>query len=728
MAPSLASYREARTNFLAYLLVGLGSAVIVYCLPKAAAGPTVRLGYTVILFGGLIVALSAFTGPLGAFLRLKVEVGWRDAGDEIRSLQLALATRIERFVERLAWILLIAVTSLFLCVLAKWDFAKSLLGGASPYLSWVFWVTLAAVPVELFLSTHRIAEIITIKRAIRRQLEVSGWQGEGEEEVEAQEQALQGPPVVVSAPLGFKAGGMEWSWSDFQRSAIVFGATGSGKTATVLNAFLDGLLSSTGHDRSVAAAALILDPKGDYRQKVGVLMTRLGRRDDLRILDPSQPKASVRWNPFDSPDDALEIAGRFAAVLALMGMKSTQDTFFIDSAKTFLRHAIGLLRAVEPAGTPPSFARVLVLVSQQRRVIAESLVFLLRCACQELGRAVTKEGFDALRTHSSAYAQLIADLDTKGGNCAVIASYLHRWASENDEEHRGFWGTMGDDFDRAAGLGPAIFKQGTEVVVAIEYLLDTWIKMPDRTQGSIQSQLTLMLDPFVVEPYRALFSGQSTTTMAQVLDEGLVFYSFMPIEDRPEMAKLINTMLKLDYYRQVLLRLDKKRPSLFFCDEFQSFFTSDSGRGDGPFFSRSRQSFHANVVATQNYGGLLAEASRPEIVRNFLGNCAVKLFLRNTDGETNELASKEVFGEYSAVVVNLSESGSGRGGSGGFAQSGAMGEQLQRQRRVPPERFSGLAVPDREAGTDYAEAMLHLSTRRDVLSRRVRFKIHPLDN
>ena len=92
---------------------------------------------------------------------------------------------------------------------------------------------------------------------------------------------------------------------------------------------------------------------------------------------------------------------------------------------------------------------------------------------------------------------------------------------------------------------------------------------------------------------------------------------------------------------------------------------------------------------------MLAEASKPEIVRNFLGNCAVKLFLRNTDGETNELASKEVFGEYSAVVVNLSESGSGRGGSGGFAQSGSMGEQLQRQRRVPPERFAALAVPDR---------------------------------
>ena len=69
---------------------------------------------------------------------------------------------------------------------------------------------------------------------------MGGWKNVGE--VDAQEEAFQGPPVIVSTPLAFKAGGMEWSWSDFQRNAIVFGATGSGKTATVLNAFLDGLL------------------------------------------------------------------------------------------------------------------------------------------------------------------------------------------------------------------------------------------------------------------------------------------------------------------------------------------------------------------------------------------------------------------------------------------------------------------------------------------------------
>ncbi len=175
MAPSINSYREARVSFLAYLLVGLGTAALVYGLPKSSASPTVRLAYTVILFGGLIVALSAFTGPFGTYLRSKAEYAWRDAGDEIRSLQLALATRIERYAARLAWILLVAVTALFLFVLAQWNVAGPVLEELSPFLRWSFWIAVAAVPVEFFLSTHRISEIVSIHRAIRRQLQMGGW-------------------------------------------------------------------------------------------------------------------------------------------------------------------------------------------------------------------------------------------------------------------------------------------------------------------------------------------------------------------------------------------------------------------------------------------------------------------------------------------------------------------------------------------------------------------------
>lgn len=66
MAPPIASYREARTDFLAHILVGVGVVVLIYLLPKGSAGQTVRLGCTVVLFGGLIVAAATwrFSGKI----------------------------------------------------------------------------------------------------------------------------------------------------------------------------------------------------------------------------------------------------------------------------------------------------------------------------------------------------------------------------------------------------------------------------------------------------------------------------------------------------------------------------------------------------------------------------------------------------------------------------------------------------------------------------------------
>jgi hypothetical protein len=722
----LTDLHRARNDLVAYVGGGLGTVLVVVLLPKDPAAQILRLGYTLLFFGGLLTALSALVGPLARFLDARIDLAWQDAGDEVRSLQHAMADRIDRYVRALGYWLL-AVTTLLLCrVLSAWPIGAPLAPFAG-ILTLAFWLSVAGVLVHFALTTNRLTEIALLRRAARRQAELGHWHALSEAEMAEREARLAGPAVVVTGLLSFDAGGMSWHWSDFQKNAIVFGQTGSGKTVTVLNALLDGLLSSAGSDRQTAAAALILDPKGDYRSKIERLARRLGRDRDLCILDPARPDASVRWNPLDSPDDALEVAGRFGAVLALLGMKATQDTFFIDSAKVFMRHAIGLLRAVEPHGEPPSFARVAALVSQPALVKAEAVLYLLRCALPEFGQSVGEETLSRLLRDERELAALAGRLDRTRRDHVLLRTYLDRWRDDGEGDWEACRQLALARAGDAAACGAERLMPGREAALAVEYLFDTWLPMPERTRGSVQSQLILMLDPFLVEPYRSVFSGRSTVSMAQVLDRGLLFYSFMPAEDKPEMSRLINTLLKLDYYRQVLLHVDKARPSLFFCDEFQAFFTSDEGRGDAPFFSRSRQSLHANVVATQNYGGLLAEARKPEIVRNFLGNCAIKLFLRNTEGETNEFASKDVFGEYSALVVNLSESGGARGGREGLRSSGSLGEQLQRARRVPAERFAGLGIPDRTNGRDYAEAMVHLGSRAEVAMGRLRFKVHALD-
>lgn len=106
-----------------------------------------------------------------------------------------------------------------------------------------------------------------------------------------------------------------------------------------------------------------------------------------------------------------------------------------------------------------------------------------------------------------------------------------------------------------------------------------------------------------------------------------------------------------------------------------------------------------------------------------LGNCATKIFLRNTEKETNEFAS-ELFGEHietlSAGSANIAQGL--RGGAGGSSISGAA----QYAARIRKDEFAGLAVPSIEAGQPYAEAIAHLAARSEVETQRMRWKVHPI--
>lgn len=716
--------KDARTAFFSYLAGGFIVALAILMVPKSGLGQTLRFSMTVTFFAGVLIGLSAFFGPLATFLHSRADAVSRDAGDDVRALQHSVASQLDRLLRRLAAPVVALTLCILLYVLSFWP-VTAILADVRTALYYAAWAFLIAIPVQAVASTPQIWQVMALMRAAQRQRVLGGWSSAADEE--DPEDRLSGPAVSVTGPMSFKAGGFEWTWDDFVRSSITFGVIGSGKTVTVLNALLDGLLSSAGNDRATAASALVLDPKGDYKDKLRFLLERNGRGEDLRVLDPNDPAASVRWNPLDSPDDALEIAGRFAAVLGLMGMKAGNDSYWIESAKTFMRHAIGLLRAAQTPDDPPNFVRVSALLGQPKLLMTEVHLLLLR----------------GLRAASTASPQT-DDLHEIGAVYDVMEMLLD---GVPDPEERNFLSTrlkqvyFDPTMDPAEAIAMRASRDGTqtslvpkrllpgsEAALAVEYFLDTWTNLPANTRSSVQSQLTLMLDPFLREPFRSLFSGKSTASMAEVIDHGLVFLVYMPVEDRPEMSRLINTMIKLDFYRQVLLRVNKKRPSLFFCDEFQTFFTTEEGRGDGPFFSRSRQSFHANVVATQNHGSLTSVASKPDIVANFFGNCAIKIFLRNTDGQTNEWASRDVFGEYGGLVMSTSENSSGQSGRAGLASGGgSISESLQRQRRVPPERFAALTIPDRRENIEYAEAVVQIGSRADVLFKRLFFKVHPLD-
>ena len=724
-ANSVAALAEAERQLYGSLLGGAGLMIGAWFSPKDFGGDQTRLLLAGAFFFGLLTMIWSAGAPLETYLRARLEVCLEDFGVEGRALGHSVIDALSRFLRPIIALLLAAGGLLALRVAAAWPIGDSLASYAGLF-HWGCWIALLCVPVQVFISSNRLNEVFSLWQSFRLQLGRSRFRPRTVAEAKARVVELAGPPVTVTGSYAFRAGGMDWTWGDFQKNAIIFGQVGSGKTVAVLNALLDGLLSSAdGQTGTEPACALILDPKGDYREKIGVLCDRLGRSGDLCVLDPNRPADSVRWNPFDSPDDALEISERFAGVLQLLGMKNTQDTFWIDTAKTFLRHAVGLLRATGEQDAPPSFSGISELATQPLLLEARLFVLHAKAFLCLVGAEDAAVGELARDIDPDAVARSLSD--TAPG-AAAIKSFFRRWGAKRDSDRNAIAKEVAELAVTLRAAPAVALTPGSEGLLAAQFLAHTWLEMPEKTRGSVQTQLTTMIDPFLTEPYRTIFSGRSTVRLGEIIDTGRIFYAFMPREDRSAMSRVVNTLVKLEFYRQVLLRRAKTRPSLFFCDEFQSFFTSDEGRGDGPFFERSRESFHANVVATQNLSSLLRDVPKEEIVHSFMGNCAIKIFLRNTEGRTNEYASKNVFGEYLGFVTTVSRSVAEGGGKHGFREGASINLTVQTLPVVAPERLTQLAIPDRERGAQYAEALIHLGSRAAIVVDRLLFKVHALDS
>ncbi len=272
-------------------------------------------------------------------------------------------------------------------------------------------------------------------------------------------------------------------------------------------------------------------------------------------------------------------------------------------------------------------------------------------------------------------------------------------------------------------ISDTTYASTPEVGRTIDFFDDVWKPMPGDMRGTIRSFVSNMLGSFLKPPYDTLFSGRSSVTLGEVLDEGRILYVNMPIAEKEVMARVVSTFIKLEFYREVLKRRKKSRPSFFLCDEFQSFFTVGQGRGDADAFERTRESNHANIVAFQNLNALFKQTDRREPVLNMLGNCATKIFLRNTEKETNEFAS-ELFGEHvetlSGGSVNIAQGV--RGGTGGTSFSGSA----QYAATIRKDEFAALEVPSVDDGIPHADSIVHLAARSRVETRRMRWKVHPI--
>jgi len=181
--------------------------------------------------------------------------------------------------------------------------------------------------------------------------------------------------------LGYDVHGKPWFWPDATRvmQSVVLGATGSGKTTLLKNIITQDLFRVLGPaEDQHRIPMLIFDGKGDQEFLSDLLpaIEVAGRMHQLRVISPSRPDISVRYNPFFSEHGLYQEHANF--VFESFDLK--QD-FFHGHQATYLSDLVCVLAHT---GKPFNIHDVLVLALDQQ-VLREQIAIARACLQGQAG-------------------------------------------------------------------------------------------------------------------------------------------------------------------------------------------------------------------------------------------------------------------------------------------------------------------------------------------------------
>jgi hypothetical protein len=192
--------------------------------------------------------------------------------------------------------------------------------------------------------------------------------------------------------------------------------------------------------------------------------------------------------------------------------------------------------------------------------------------------------------------------------------------------------------------------------------------------------------------------GRVLQPFDELIESGKVVGLNFPVALNPALAKVIGTMMKIDYQRAVQLRIPKMdaeperhfRPTVFICDEYQNYATvgGDNPTGDERFLSISRQPKCIPIVATQSIASL-KDALPNEGVKTLLQAFRTKVFLSTSDPDTARFAS-EICGKADRTRISYTVSESSANANVGWlsgrtsSSKGSVSASKQYQKHKEP--------------------------------------------
>jgi hypothetical protein len=140
--------------------------------------------------------------------------------------------------------------------------------------------------------------------------------------------------------LGYNVHEEPWLWPDVVRMkhGVIVGGTGAGKSTFLENIIAQDLMRRFG---SRKMPMIIFDGKGE-REFLDRLLPHIeaaGRLQDLRVLDPTHPTESARYNPFYALDDAYQEHVNF--IFRSFGLR---EDFFKGHQEAYLSDLVRVLQ------------------------------------------------------------------------------------------------------------------------------------------------------------------------------------------------------------------------------------------------------------------------------------------------------------------------------------------------------------------------------------------------
>jgi hypothetical protein len=140
--------------------------------------------------------------------------------------------------------------------------------------------------------------------------------------------------------LGYNVHKEPWLWPDTARMkhGVIVGGTGAGKSTCLENIIAQDLTRRFGARRM---PMIIFDGKGE-REFLDRLLPHIeaaGRLQDLRVIDPTHPSESARYNPFYALDDAYQEHVNF--IFRSFGLR---EDFFKGHQEAYLSDLVRILQ------------------------------------------------------------------------------------------------------------------------------------------------------------------------------------------------------------------------------------------------------------------------------------------------------------------------------------------------------------------------------------------------